>query len=117
MKKKIAKKTGWRFNEIIGVILMIGVSFSLINILFSGARRTNELANRHTAVVIGRINSTKVYLGNSPVSQQFYYKYDFEVAGKKYTGDSRNPDKRQGDTIAVRYYSRDPAINEPTTNQ
>lgn len=55
----------------------------------------------------------KNYLGNSPVSHEYTYSYQFNADGKLYTGDSNDPKLVVGDTINVRYVIGWPSINDP----
>lgn len=61
------------------------------------------------ALVIDKRN----YFGNSPVSQQFAYSYSFNVAGKEYVNNSRDPALKIGDSVIVEYAPNDPSINQP----
>ncbi|WP_425489798.1 DUF3592 domain-containing protein [Hymenobacter citatus] len=57
------------------------------------------------AVIIDRKN----FFGNSSVSHQF--SYSFRVNGRDYTGNSRNPIYKIGDTVKVRYIPHNPEYN------
>lgn len=64
---------------------------------------------RIKAVIIGERN----YMGNQPVKPKFSYSYQFNVNGKKFTGNAHDTTVEVGDTIEVEYYQKMPSINKP----
>ncbi|TGD82368.1 hypothetical protein EU557_00845 [Hymenobacter wooponensis] len=114
MTKKVARsKNGFGFIDYVILTMMLGIFYLFASKLVEGSRITQKLDSEQTSMVIGHINSDKGFFGNSPVSRQFYYRYFFTIGTNTYWGDSRNADKRPGDTLLVRYYIPDPTINEP----
>src|SRR5579859_737137 len=61
------------------------------------------------AVIIDKKNFT----GNHPIDPTFSYSYQFEVNGKKYTGNSHDPTLMVGDTVEVEYNKDHPGVNKP----
>jgi hypothetical protein len=61
------------------------------------------------AVIIGEKN----YYGNERVKPEFSYSYQFEVNGKKYTGNSHNKTVSIGDSIEIEYVKGIPSLNKP----
>jgi hypothetical protein len=55
----------------------------------------------------------KNYKGNEPVHPTFSYSYQFEVDGKKYTGNAHDPTLMVGDTVEIEYNKDHPGINKP----
>jgi hypothetical protein len=64
------------------------------------------------AIIINERN----YLGNSPVSQEYAYSYEFMLNGKEYMGNSFDPKFKPNDTIKVKYVTFWPSINKPAKN-
>jgi len=60
------------------------------------------------AVIIDKKN----FFGNSPVSRQFAYSYQFSVNGQHYEGNSRDSDLRVGDSILIEYAPSNPDYNQ-----
>jgi hypothetical protein len=59
------------------------------------------------------ITNEKNYLGNSPVSQEYSYSYEFTVGKKLYKGNSHDSRYNVGDSIAVEYAKYYPRFNRP----
>ncbi|QKG56253.1 hypothetical protein GKZ68_06110 [Hymenobacter sp. BRD128] len=60
------------------------------------------------AVIIDEKN----YFGNSPVSHDFSYSYQFAVDGKQYTGNSLNSKYAVGQIVKIKYVAGFPRFNE-----
>lgn len=73
------------------------------------------LAKNYKEVKAVIINERK-YLGNSPISQEYVYSYEFILNGEKYIGNSFNPKFKPNDTIKVKYVTFWPTINKPLKN-
>ena len=58
------------------------------------------------------IINEKNYLPNQPVSANFSYSYQFDVNGKKYTGNSHDETLKIGDTVDIEYNKDHPNINK-----
>jgi hypothetical protein len=112
-KKKFVGKNGFEWSFYFGLALMLTIFYLLFSKLISGTRVNRQLGSTQTALVVAVISREKVFLGNSPVSRQYYYRYWFKLDGSRYSGDSRDPSKQPGDTILVQYYLPDPSVNEP----
>ncbi|QNH60578.1 hypothetical protein [Hymenobacter sediminicola] len=111
--KKKKQASGCGFNTYFVLVLLFGLFGHLGWKLSSGYTRTRLLSSDNVAATVARITNEKEFLGNSPVSHQFYYKYSFAVNSQTYSGDSRDPGKQPGDTILIRYVVEKPEINEP----
>ena len=96
----------------LGLIFMIGVPAFFMIKLFLGQQAQNALRG-DTVIIKALVNGEKSYFGNSPVSRQYAYKYEFYIYGKKYSGDTRDPSKHPGDSIKVKYVVTKPETNEP----
>jgi hypothetical protein len=110
-KKKSANKLS--ISDYAVLLFSLGLIFHFIQVLTSGHRRQQALSSSDTQLIVARINDEKKFLGNSPLSKEFYYKYSFMVGDEKFKGDSRRPDKKPGDRILVRYVVGKPEFNEP----
>ncbi|GAB3225610.1 hypothetical protein GCM10027346_07010 [Hymenobacter seoulensis] len=114
MRKTTAhNRNGFGLTDYIGLAVMVGVLYLFVSRLIIGSQMSKRLDSERTSIIVGHINNDKEFFGNSPVSWQYYYRYYFKIDGIKYFGDSRDPSKKPGDTLAVRYYIPDPNINEP----
>jgi hypothetical protein len=114
-----AKKTPWKkkkakpfsFSTLLGGLLVLGLLGYFVYVLGTGASRQKQLEATTTntyAVVIDEKN----YFGNSPVSRQFSYSFEFTVDGKRYTGDIGDANCRVGDTVRIKYVPANPTFNE-----
>lgn len=81
-------------------------------IFISRGIKNHQLKNNSKEVKAVIINERN-YMGNSPVSQQYSYSYQFKIDGKTYTGDSMDPKFKINDTILVKYVKDRPEMNEP----
>ncbi|NML64097.1 hypothetical protein HHL22_02660 [Hymenobacter sp. RP-2-7] len=113
-----AQKTPWKkkkiksfsFSSLLSIILILTVFGYFAYLLSTGAIRQKQLEAKSIitqAVVIDKKN----YFGNSPVSQEFSYSYEFVVDGKKYTGNTRDSKCRIGDIVKIKYVPTNPAFN------
>ncbi len=50
-------------------------------------------------------------MGNSPVSHEYTYSYQFIVNGKAYTGNSHDSKLRIGDSVEIEYAKSAPSHN------
>jgi hypothetical protein len=112
-KKKLVVNNGCGLGFYLGLILMLTIVYSFISRIVSGERISRQLSSSQTSLAVAIINREKEFFGNSPVSRQYYYRYYFKINGTTYLGDSRDPSKKPGDTILVRYYIPDPNANAP----
>ncbi|PWJ31713.1 hypothetical protein BC781_1231 [Sediminitomix flava] len=62
------------------------------------------------------IVNEKNYFGNSPVSHEFSYSYQFIVNNKKFRSNSRDSDLNIGDSICVEYSKTYPNFNRVLTD-
>jgi flagellar basal body-associated protein FliL len=119
-----AKKTPWKkkkvksfsFSTLLGSLLVLGLLGYFVYVLGTGASRQKQLEATTTttyAVVIDEKN----YFGNSPVSHQFSYSFEFTVAGKKYTGNTGDSNCQVGDIIRIKYVPANPTFNEKVDSE
>ena len=114
MKSKHSErgKKKFDFNAWLGIVLLITAVVWFSTDLINGQKFKDTMEHGNNKIAIARVVDEKVYMGNSPVSRQFYYKYEFFVGGVKYYGDSRNTHKQPGDTILIKYNEATPDINQ-----
>ena len=74
---------------------------------------TNQLLKRNGQIIEAVIINKRNYNGNDKVKPGFIYSYQFEVNGKKYTGNSHNKTVTVGDTIEIEYVKGLPILNRP----
>lgn len=101
-----------KINNILWIIIPIVLVGFLIYKMAINSFTGHFLGNtpQYTKAVI--INE-KNFMGNQPVDPQFSYSYQFEVKGKKYTGNAHDKSLKIGDTIEVEYNKDHPGINKP----
>lgn len=114
MKSKHSERDNKKFDFSgwLGIALIIAVVVWFSAKLINGQKFKDTMEHGDNKIAIARVVNEKVYMGNSPVSRQFYYKYEFVVSGVKHYGDSKNTHKQPGDTILVKYNERNPDINQ-----
>lgn len=100
------------FRSMLGILLFVGI-FGYIGFkLVGGLHKQNALEQR-TVHIKAIIINERNYFGNSPVTQQFAYSYSFNINGKRYSNNSKDPSLKVGDSIMIEYVPSDPAINQP----
>ncbi|MGY2134891.1 hypothetical protein ACW9KT_21855 [Hymenobacter sp. HD11105] len=108
--KKQPKRTldlqGW-----LGVALILLLGGYFLRTCTRGYWESRALA-RGTFTTRAVIINQKNYFGNSPVSQQVAYSYQFVLQGKSYEGNSRDPDLQVGDSIWIEYVPENPAYHQ-----
>ncbi|OLY95462.1 hypothetical protein [Cnuella takakiae] len=82
-------------------------------IFFNAYKRRYSIKNSPKKYIKAVVIQERAYSGNSPVSQSFAYKYQFDVAGKKYSGTSYDEKIQPGDSIEVEYVIENPENNAP----
>ena len=113
-----ARKTPWNkkkrksfsYSSFVGILLIISIFGYFILLLSDGTNRQKQLEEKSItaqAVVIDKKN----HFGNSPVSQEFSYSFEFVVNGKKYVGNTRDSKCRVGDVITIKYVPTNPSFN------
>jgi hypothetical protein len=109
-KSQQAEKTGFDIQAWLGIVILVLLSVYFLRTCTRWHQEVAALSQRvftTKAVVIDKKN----YLGNSPVSRQFAYSYQFTLEGKDYEGNSHNPALHIGDSILVEYAPKNPAYN------
>jgi hypothetical protein len=71
----------------------------------------DHLLKGHSQTTKAVIIDEKNYFGNQRVKPEFSYSYQFEVDGKKYTGNSFNKTISIGDTLEIEYVKGMPSLN------
>jgi hypothetical protein len=113
-KSKQAKKASFDIQAWLGIVILVLLSAYFLRTCTRWHQEAAALSKgvfTTKAVVIDKKN----YLGNSPVSRQFAYSYQFTLEGKNYEGDSHNPALHVGDSILVDYAPKNPAYNRVHT--
>jgi hypothetical protein len=90
---------------------MLVIFSTFLQTCVRGQRATNALA-QGTLTTKAVIINKKNFFGNSPVSRQFAYSYQFSVQGQRYEGNSRDSDLQVGDSILIEYAPSNPAYNQ-----
>ena len=119
-----AKKTPWKkkkvksfsFSTILGSLLVLSLFGYFVYVLGTGAIRQKKLKATSTTTYAVVINE-KNYFGNSPVSHQFSYSFEFTVDGKKYTGNTLDYNCQVGDIIRIKYVPTNPTFNEKLNSE
>ena len=113
-----ARKTLWNkkklslfsYSIFLGILLSVGISGYSAFLLTKGAAEQEQL-NTQSVVKQAVVIDEKNYFGNSPVSHQFAYSFEFATDGKKYTGNTRDSRCRVGDVIKIKYVPANPSFN------
>jgi hypothetical protein len=90
---------------------VLGLFGYFVYVLGIGAIRQKQLLAA-SATTYAVVIDEKNYFGNSPVSRQFSYSFEFTVGGKKYTGDTGDANCKVGDIIRIKYVPTNPTFNE-----
>ena len=93
------------------ILFYIGIGYCIF--MFSKRILTDILVDDnaiHTKAVI--INEQNYY-PHQNVHPEFSYSYQFEVRGKKYTGDSNDKELQIRDSVEVKYNKHFPSLNKP----
>lgn len=98
------------------VVILIAFVAYWAWVFISRAVKIHRLKS-NSKVVKAVIIDERNYMGNSPVSHEYSYSYQFEVNGKTYTGDSKDSKFKPLDTILVKYVTENPALNEPVESE
>ncbi|WP_126249203.1 hypothetical protein [Chitinophaga rhizosphaerae] len=77
----------------------------------------NYFLNRDVLYTKGVIIDEKNYMGNSPVSHEFSYSYEFILNGKVYKNNSHNSKYLVGDSVNIKYSRNWPGFNKIADNQ
>ncbi len=97
-----------------GLWIFIALGFVSYFIFKVGQRAIKEqLLIKNAQITKAVIIDKKNYLVNDDVKPQFTYSYQFEINGKKYTGNSHNKTVSIGDTIEIEYVKGLPSLNKP----
>jgi hypothetical protein len=74
---------------------------------------TDHLLKNNAQITKAVIIDEKNYNGNENVKPTFSYSYQFEINGKKYSGNSHDSGLKVGDTIEIKYVKDNPSFNKP----
>ncbi|MBT9395316.1 hypothetical protein KLP40_19270 [Hymenobacter sp. NST-14] len=110
--KKKSRKTSIDFSGWFGLVVIVLTLGYFLRTCVQGHRITQAF-ERKTATIKAVGIDKKNFFGNSPVSQQFSYSYRFQLQGKWFEGNSRDPALRVGDSILVDYVVDAPEYNRP----
>jgi hypothetical protein len=115
MKRRITgqkRKSTHSFSlqDWLGLVLLVLIPGYYLRTCMQGEIESRTLA-RESFITKAFVINKKNYFGNSPVSRQFAYSYRFNVRGKTYEGNSRDPSLHIGDTILIEYAPTNPAYN------
>ena len=89
-----------RFKEIIGTITLLWL-FGYFGYIVIKRVVMGSMLEKDAVRVKGVVINDRNYLGNSPVSHDFSYSYEFYVSGRSYKGDSHDPRLKVGDSVNV----------------
>lgn len=95
-------------------LLAVVVCILFILFRFGYAFLNNKLVDEnavHVWAIV--INEENVYPNQNVAPFKFSYSYEFIIDGKKFKGDSHNPELRVGDSVEVKYYKKCPYFNKP----
>ncbi|MFD1873682.1 DUF3592 domain-containing protein [Hymenobacter bucti] len=109
-KSKQVRKASFDIQAWLGIIILLLLSAYFLRACTRWRQEAAALSQgvfTTKAVVIDKKN----YVGNSPVSYQFTYSYQFALQGKNYEGNSHNPALHIGDSILVEYSPKNPTYN------
>ncbi|HEX8660054.1 MAG TPA: hypothetical protein VF690_21095 [Hymenobacter sp.] len=112
-RSKQQARNSFSFSNCVGLFFLLAAPAYFVYVLSSGYYEQQKLENSATTIVAARVTSERHYFGNSPVTQQFSYGYEFSVQSKLYSGDTRDPALRPGNSIQVKYVTNNPDINSP----
>lgn len=74
---------------------------------------TDRLLKTEAVHVKAIVINKKNYMGNSPVSHEYSFSYEFTVGGKHYEGNSHDSNLKIGDSVEVTYVKDSPELNKP----
>ncbi len=101
-----------KLKNAIGVIFILWAIIYPVYFFTTSSLKKSALdskAIKTQALIIDEKN----FLGNNPVAQTYTFSYSFEVDGKLYKGDSKDPDYKIGDKLLIEYLKIDPSNNRP----
>jgi hypothetical protein len=115
-KKKLnQKQTGnvYQWLRDRWALIFIGLLFLyIIGVLLRGeARRVllDSSSQKVKAIVVDEKN----FWGNSPVTFDYSYSYEFMAEGEKYREDTRNKELKIGDSLLIEYLPYYPKFSRP----
>ena len=112
-KRKQVENESNSFGYYFGLFFLLAVPAYFIYKIGTGYYKSQRLDSGTTAIIAARVTSDRHFFGNSPVTQQYSYGYEFKIEDKQYKGNTRDPDMRPGDSIKVKYVKDNPEINSP----
>ena len=100
------------FSGWFGLVVIVLTLGYFLRTCVQGHRITQAFEGKTATIKAVGIDK-KNFFGNSPVSQQFSYSHQFQLQGKWFEGNSRDPALRVGDSLLVDYAVDAPEYNRP----
>jgi len=115
---KMAKQNNQKNNLLIFIknywaLILVGIV--VFSFLYVGVNRfiKSFLIEKYGITIKAGIINEENYYGNSPISKEFSYSYQFKIGDKTYKGIPWDSKLKIGDSILIEYASCFPIYNRP----